>query len=74
MKVPTITAARTAILIANFAFILTFIVLLLGNLGNSCFGLTVASAFVESMRPAKVDSGPTGRSHTKLTLKNKGKY
>lgn len=34
---PTITTVRIAILSASFAFILTFIVVLLWVLGNSCY-------------------------------------
>ena len=46
MKVPTIPTNRIATRIANFAF--TFIVVLLLNLGKSCFGSSVASALTKA--------------------------
>jgi hypothetical protein len=43
MKVPTIATVRITILIASFAFVFTFIVVLLMGPGEFLLGLTVAS-------------------------------
>jgi hypothetical protein len=52
-KVPIITTVRIAILATSFAFIFTFIVVLLLGPGEFLLGSTVASDFVKSKRRAK---------------------
>lgn len=72
MKVPTITTARTAILTASFAFILTFIVLLLRVTGKFLLGLSVASAFIESKSCSKLDEPGRIAVEAALLMKRKG--
>ena len=51
-----ITVVRIAILATSLAFILTFILVLLWDLRNSCSVRTVASALLEGNRDRKLNA------------------
>lgn len=72
MKVPTITAVRIATLIASFAFIFTFIVVLLCSWGISC---SVRPSQVTLVMQAAFQTRHMGlpRAVARISQKNDGK-